>query len=146
MLKFFKPFEELKGSNKTAILFGWLFLLFALWTACSFVGETHLFPTMAQVSSGVADLWNAGLVVHVMSSIWLCTQAVFISIIISLVFCYLSPIPALKAILNAQQASVMPDLWVRYVYSIVETPRQSKLLSTNSLQVLEFRCVFLGKC
>lgn len=98
MLKFFKPFEELKGSNKTAILLGWLFLLFTLWTICSFVGETHLFPTMAQVFSGMADLWNEGLVVHILSSIWLCTQAVFVSIIISLIFCYLSPIPALKAI------------------------------------------------
>ncbi len=97
MKKIFKPFEELNGSNRTTILTGWLIILFTFWGLCSF-GDTHLFPTPKQVLTGFVDLWNAGLIVHIFSSIWLCTQAVFISIIISLTFCYLSPIPFLKPI------------------------------------------------
>lgn len=97
MKKLFQPFEELKSSNKTTILTAWLIILIVFWIACSF-GEVHLFPTPKQVLTGLCDLWEAGLIVHIFSSIWLCTKAVFVSIIISLMFCYLSPIPFLKPI------------------------------------------------
>lgn len=96
-MKIFKPFEDLTGTNKSTILTGWLILLISFWTLCSF-GETHLFPTPKQVLNGFKDLWNAGLVVHVFSSIWLCAQAVFISILISLLFAYSSAVPFFKPV------------------------------------------------
>lgn len=97
MKKIFKPFEDLTGSNRSTILIGWLILLISFWTLCSF-GETHLFPTPKQVLVGFKDLWNDGLVVHIFSSLWLCAQAVFISILISLIFSYLSAVPFFKPI------------------------------------------------
>ena len=97
MKKFFKPFEELKSSNTSTILVGWLIILLTFWTACS-VGTTHLFPTPVQVLNGFKDLWVGGLVVHIFSSIWLCTIAVLISITISLMFAYSSAIPFFKPV------------------------------------------------
>jgi NitT/TauT family transport system permease protein len=97
MKKIFKPFEELSSTNKSSITLGWLILIISFWVFCS-LGETHMFPTPKQVLAGFSDLWSAGLAVHIVSSIWLCTKAVLISIFISLVFCYLSPVPALKPI------------------------------------------------
>lgn len=96
-MKIFKPFEELNSTNKSTITIVWLILLISFWIACS-LGQTHLFPTPKQVLTGFGDLWSAGLAVHIVSSVWLCTKAVFISILISLTFCYLSPIPVLKPI------------------------------------------------
>ncbi len=97
MNKYFKPLEEINKTGKTSILFTWLVLLISFWTACSF-SEVHLFPTPSQVLNGFKTLWSEGLVVHIVSSIWLCTQAVFISILISLLFAYSSAIPFFKPI------------------------------------------------
>ncbi len=97
MKKFFKPFEELKSSNTTTILLAWLVMLCTFWVACSF-GTTHLFPTPMQVLHGLKELWYEGLIIHIFSSIWLCTQAVLISIIISLLFAYSSAIPFFKPV------------------------------------------------
>ena len=95
MKDLFKPLQEINKTGKTTILTAWLILLIGFWVACSF-GETHLFPTPKQVAHGFVDLWNDGLVVHIFSSIWLCAQAVFISIIISLTLAYSSAIPFFK--------------------------------------------------
>lgn len=97
MKKIFKPFESLKGNNKSVIMLSWLIILLTIWTLASF-GETHLFPTPKQVIHGLEDLWKEGLMVHIVSSIWLCSQAVFYSILIALVFAYSSVIPATKPI------------------------------------------------
>ena len=94
-MKIFKPFEELKSINRSTILSGWLIMLISFWVACSF-GETHLFPTPSQVLAGFKSLWEAGLVVHIGSSLWLCTKAVLISVFISMVLAYASSIPAVK--------------------------------------------------
>lgn len=96
-LTVFKPFEELKGSNKSIILTGWLIILLTFWTVCS-LGEVHMFPTPSQVLVGFQDLWAGGLVVHIVSSLALCAQAVFYSILIALIFAYSSTIPFLKPI------------------------------------------------
>ncbi len=92
MKKIFKPFEDLKGISRSTILTGWLIMLISFWVACSF-GETHLFPTPSQVLSGFKDLWSAGLIVHVGSSLWLCAKAVFISVVISMTLAYASSKP-----------------------------------------------------
>jgi ABC-type nitrate/sulfonate/bicarbonate transport system permease component len=97
MKKFFKPLEGINKTGTTTIMFSWLILLIIFWVGCSF-GETHLFPTPTQVLNGFKDLWSGGLVVHIMSSIALCAQAVVISIIISLVFAYSSAIPFFKPV------------------------------------------------
>lgn len=95
MKQLFKPLEEINGTGKNTIMFSWLFLIIAFWFACSF-GEVHLFPTPKQVLNGFIDLWNEGLVTHIVSSFALCLQAVFISIIISLLLAYSTAIPFFK--------------------------------------------------
>lgn len=97
MIKFFKPLEELKGSNKTTILLSWLVLLITFWTISS-LSDINLFPTPKQVFRGLINLWNDGLITHILSSLWLCSQAVFISILISLTFAYSSTIPFFKPV------------------------------------------------
>ncbi len=97
MKRLFKPFESLKGSSTSTILISWLVILITFWGLNSF-GNTHLFPTPSQVFKGLGDLWSEGLVVHIMSSLWLCTQAVFISVIVSLGFAYSSTIPFFKPV------------------------------------------------
>ena len=96
-MKIFRPFEQISNVQKSLINFAWLIILMIIWGACS-IGDTHLFPTIPQVLSGFHDLWGEGLVVHIFSSICLCAKSSFISIIISLIICYSSPIPALKPI------------------------------------------------
>lgn len=99
-MKLVKPFEEIKKINRTWIMLGWLVAIISFWGIQS-MGETHLFPTPKQVFTGLSELYNEGLVVHIFSSLWLCAKAVMISIVISLTFCYLSPIPLLKPIAAA---------------------------------------------
>jgi ABC-type nitrate/sulfonate/bicarbonate transport system permease component len=57
-----------------------------------------MFPTPSQVFSGLVDLYKDGLVVHIVSSIWLCTKSVIISVIICLILTYSSPLPLLKPV------------------------------------------------
>lgn len=97
MKKLFKPFETLKGSSTTTILLSWLVILITFWGLNSF-GDTHLFPTPSQVLKGLGELWREGLVVHIGSSLWLCTQAVIISVLVSLGFSYASTIPFFKPV------------------------------------------------
>lgn len=97
LLNLFKPFEELTSSSKSLILSGWLVILLTFWTICS-LGQVHMFPTPAQVLTGFQDLWAGGLVVHIVSSLALCAQAVFYSVIIALILAYSSTIPFIKPI------------------------------------------------
>lgn len=97
-MKLLRPFENLSNLYKFVVI-GWLVVLFGFWGLNSF-GTTHIFPTPSQVFHGLIDLYNNGLIVHIFSSIWLCTQSVLIAVSISLIFCYLSPIPLLKPIAN----------------------------------------------
>lgn len=96
----FKPFEKVQNHTQLAILFGWLIVLMLTWTSYCF-SDVHLFPTIPQVLTGLSSLWAEGLVVHIGSSLILCTQAIVISVVISLVFCYLSPLPVLSPIATA---------------------------------------------
>lgn len=96
-MKVLTPFENLTGLSKKTITLGWLIFIFAMW-AFSGVGTTHLFPTITQVFTGFSDLYRGGLVVHIFSSLWLCAQAVMLSTFISLIICYISPLPVLRPI------------------------------------------------
>lgn len=95
MKQLFKPLEEINGTGKNTIMFSWLFLIISFWFACSF-GDVHLFPTPKQVLNGFVDLWNEGLVTHIVSSFALCIQAVLVSIVISLLLAYSTAIPFFK--------------------------------------------------
>lgn len=97
MIKIFTPFEKLSKTHKTLILLGWLFLLIVIW----FIGTSgtkHLFPSPGQVLTGFTDLYNEGLVVHIFNSLQLCFISIFLATVISLLFAYTWPIPALKAV------------------------------------------------
>jgi NitT/TauT family transport system permease protein len=119
MIKTVKPFEKVKRRTQLAIQFGWLIAIIAFWVACSF-GETHLFPTPKQVMTGFSDLYGEGLVVHLASSLWLCAQAVFYSVIISLLFCYLSPLPLLRPIANTiSKLRYLPLTGIAFYMSIL---------------------------
>jgi len=91
------PFEETTKNNRNFIKLGWFLLILGTWVLYG-AGSKHLFPSIPQVWDGLSSLYQEGLVVHIVSSLWLCARAVFISIIVSLVLVYLSPIPLLKPI------------------------------------------------
>lgn len=97
ILKIFRPFEKVDKTTTRLIGFTWLIILLAAWSSLGF-GSTHLFPTIPQVWTGLVGLYNEGLVVHIGSSLGLCSYAVFISILISLSITYLSSTPAIKPI------------------------------------------------
>jgi NitT/TauT family transport system permease protein len=97
MLSILRPFEKPKKSIELATRIGWLTFIIIFWIGFSF-SQTHLFPTPQQVFTGFSTLWSEGLVVHIGSSLILCSQAVLWSVLISLIFCYLSPLPLLKPI------------------------------------------------
>src|SRR5688572_2703690 len=91
-----EPFEKISARQTTILYVSWMALIILIWFISGSIGDKHLFPTPKQVAEGFAGLYNEGLVVHVFSSLWLCLRAIFISILISLVFAYLSPIPLLQ--------------------------------------------------
>jgi ABC-type nitrate/sulfonate/bicarbonate transport system permease component len=119
-MKILKPFETFKGHYKTAILCGWLFLVLMAWLLCSFIGETHLFPTIPQVMAGFVELWNEGVVVHIGSSLALFFMAVSVSIIFSLLVCYVFNIPALKPLgIIISKMRYLPLTGIAYYITIV---------------------------
>ena len=97
-IKILKPFEEVHKSTSTLILSSWLLILIIGWTISSFIGTTHIFPTLFQVFHGLSDLWKEGLIIHILSTLSLFGKALLYSVIISLILCYLSPLPLLKPI------------------------------------------------
>jgi ABC-type nitrate/sulfonate/bicarbonate transport system permease component len=99
-MKILRPFEEIKSSTKLTIQLGWLVFILSLWIACSF-GDTHLFPTPMQVIVGFKELFLEGLKTHIASSLALCALSVLIGSVISLVFCYLSPLPIIKPLADS---------------------------------------------
>ena len=94
-MKILKPFEKVNKSTKGIITASWLIFLIGFWASMG-IGETHLFPTIAQVLKGLGALYQEGIIIHVGSSLWLCARAVFLSVLISLSFAYLSTIPVVK--------------------------------------------------
>ena len=95
--KWFRPFETVNGNQRLMIVGIWVILLVGIWIISS-TGSKHLFPTPSQVWEGFLSLYNEGLVVHIVSSLALCLQAAGLSIIVSLILVYISPLPALRPI------------------------------------------------
>jgi NitT/TauT family transport system permease protein len=96
MKKLFKPFEKISSNQLTIVYVAWMAFIILFWIISASIGSRHLFPTPKQVLDGFVGLYNEGLVVHVFSSLWLCLRAIFISVIISLIISYISPIPFLQ--------------------------------------------------
>ncbi|MEP6930984.1 MAG: hypothetical protein ABI850_13255 [Flavobacterium sp.] len=90
MIKFLTPFEKISKLHKTLILAGWLVLLIVIWFAGT-SGEKHLFPSPGQVLKGFTELYNEGLVVHILNSLKLCFISIFLATVISLVLAYSWP-------------------------------------------------------
>jgi ABC-type nitrate/sulfonate/bicarbonate transport system permease component len=95
--KWFTPFEKIANRQRLTIISIWVGLVLGYWFYAS-LGTKHLFPTPSQVMDGMQSLYKEGLVVHIASSLGLCLKAALISLFISLVIVYLSPLPALKPI------------------------------------------------
>ncbi len=95
---FFTPFGELTRSLKLTTVAIWIVILFTFWFVSSSIGTTHLFPTPVQVFTGLADVWKAGLMTDLVSSLSLCLQAILFSVIISATFAYATTIPFSKSI------------------------------------------------
>jgi ABC-type nitrate/sulfonate/bicarbonate transport system permease component len=97
MKKLFLPFGEVSRSKRTIILLCWVALLFVIWFVGT-MGKTHLFPTPGNVLKGFTELYNEGLVVHILNSLILCFLSIFFAIVISLIFAYSWPIPVMKPV------------------------------------------------
>jgi ABC-type nitrate/sulfonate/bicarbonate transport system permease component len=94
--KWFRPFEKI-SSNERAIIGGiWLILILGYWIISSAIGSRHLFPSPKMVIDGLNSLYREGLVVHIFSSLALCFKATLLSILITLLIVYLSPLPFIK--------------------------------------------------
>ena len=91
----FRPFERIGRQHAALISAIWVVLLLAAWFIFT-SGPTKLFPPPGLVWQGLRELYNEGLVQHVASSLWLCAQATFIAVIVSLFFSYLAPVPAFR--------------------------------------------------
>src|SRR4030095_547706 len=98
--KWFRPFETVNSNQRLLIAGIWVFIIVGFWIVSS-LGTKHMFPTPSQVWEGFLSLYNEGLVVHIVSSLTLCLQAAGLSIIVSLILVYISPLPALKPVAYA---------------------------------------------
>ena len=120
MKQFFSPFKDISSANRSYILGAWFLILMGIWFISASISETHLFPTPTQVGNGFVSLWNEGLVVHLFSSIALCTQAVAISVIISLIFGYSTTLPILRPIgLLISKLRYLPLTGIAFYIAIV---------------------------
>lgn len=97
MKRWFRPFEAVPQNQRLLIIGIWVLLLMVWWFISS-AGQKHLFPTPGQVWDGFQSLYNEGLVVHIGSSLALCAKATLLSVVVSLIIVYLSPLPALRPI------------------------------------------------
>jgi ABC-type nitrate/sulfonate/bicarbonate transport system permease component len=121
----FKPFEVV-GKNQRLLIIGiWIILLFAYWIIAS-LGSKHLFPTPGKVLEGFMSLYREGLVVHIASSLALCFQATILSIVISLIVVYLSPLPALSPIANVlSRLRYLPLTGITFYLAIIVNDARS---------------------
>ena len=126
--KWFRPFEPATKSGNVIVFSAWLIIVVIYWIISS-LGTKHLFPTPAQVCEGFISLFNEGLIVHLASSLSLCLQATFFSLLISLVIAYLSPLPALRPLSVAMsKVRYLPLTGITfYLAMIVSNARQMQV-------------------
>ena len=149
--KWFKPFEEISKNQRLTISGIWIALVLAYWIFSSF-GVKHLFPTPLQVWEGFKSLYNEGLVVHIVSSLGLCLQAAVISLVISLIVVYLSPLPVLRPLaIFLSKMRFLPLTGITYYLSILVSGARTMqvwvlvvfILVHNFVDVHEFVLLFI---
>lgn len=97
MKKLLKPFNKATKSESLLINLGWFGMIILTWTIFT-TGDNSLFPSIPNVGIGFLELLHQGLIPHIFSSLFLCFSSIAISIVISGIITYLSPIPLLKPI------------------------------------------------
>lgn len=123
--KWFRPFETVDAKQRLTISAVWIILVVGYWIIAS-QGTKHLFPTPGQVWEGMKSLYAEGLIVHIASSLGLCLQAALISLVISLLVVYLSPLPAIKPIaLFLSRLRYLPLTGITFYLTILVTNARS---------------------
>jgi len=123
--KWFRPFETVGAKQRLTISAVWIILVVGYWIIAS-QGTKHLFPTPGQVWAGMQSLYAEGLIVHIASSLGLCLQAAVISLVISLIVVYLSPLPAIKPIaLFLSRLRYLPLTGITFYLTILVTNARS---------------------
>ena len=97
MKKLLKPFNKATKNQDIVIYLFWISLIIVTWSLYSMKGAS-LFPSLPSVGEGFMELIQQGLIPHIFSSLTLCFTSIVISIVISSIISYLSPIPLLKPI------------------------------------------------
>ena len=119
--KWFKPFEIISKSQRTIIVSIWVLLIVTVWISSS-LGTKHLFPTPGQVWEGFLALYQEGLVVHIFISLALCFQAAALSILISLIIVYASPLPFIRPLAIAMsRVRYLPLTGITFYLAILVT-------------------------
>ncbi len=116
--KIITPLEKLNASFSIYIILFWIVFIFGFWLFIT-SGEKHLIPSPAQVFTGLSDLISEGLISHIASSLSLCFQSVFYSIIISLIIVYLSPLPLIKPLASmVSKFRYLPLTGITYYFTV----------------------------
>jgi ABC-type nitrate/sulfonate/bicarbonate transport system permease component len=126
--KLITPLEKLKAPFNLYIIAFWVVLVLAVWFITT-SGQKHLIPSPGQVMSGLRDLFNEGLISHIGSSLALCFQSVFYSIIVSLLLVYLSPLPLLKPLASLiSKFRYLPLTGITFYFTVFfETARHMQI-------------------
>lgn len=102
------------------MIVGFWVVLVLVWWLLGTSNEKSLLPPPAKVMEGMQSLWNEGLVTHILSSLSLCFQATIISIAISLILAYLSPVPFLKPVASfLSQLRYLPLTGITFYLAMV---------------------------
>ncbi|OAV44136.1 ABC transporter permease [Lewinella sp. 4G2] len=141
----FKPFERISKQHTAFISAAWVVLILAIWFIGT-SGSTKLFPPPSLVWAGFVDLFNEGLVSHIASSLWLCAQATVISVVLSLIVAYLSPIPAIRPLaVMLSRMRYLPLTGITfYLAMAVNGPREMQILVLVVFMSLYFITSLLG--
>ena len=71
----------------------WMILLIGIWLIIGYTSDHMIFPSITYVFEGFISLYKNDLVFHIFSSLGLFLKSLIISVVISLLFSYLSLIP-----------------------------------------------------
>lgn len=141
MNKMLIPFEYMKPKKVRFIYLAWIIGIFGFWIFNSFVGETHLFPPITKVISGFGELVTKyELIPHAFSTMFLSFKSIFISVLISMLIVYLSPLQIIKPLAKiVSQFRYLPFAGLTFYLSIIFS--EGRNLQTSILVV--FTTTFL---
>lgn len=139
MKKFLTPFESVSKVTQNSITLFWVLGIILFWVFNSFIGDTHRFPTISQTWDAVINLWNSGLMTHMMSTLSLSVKSVLVAVLASMVIVYLSTIPLFKPLAKiVSQMRYIPLMGLSFYLSIVITDGRSVQMSILSIFITTF--------